>query len=153
MHTRRSFLKNSALASASILAAPGLPSFLTAAGPVIGLQLYTVRDFMGKDPAGTLAKVAQIGFNSLEGATYNDGKENFYGMDPKTFAGILKNNGLVMRSCHYRLGEDGRGATLTNGIFNGTILHDWDKAVADAHTLGLQYMICAWLSDKERGGL
>jgi sugar phosphate isomerase/epimerase len=153
MHTRRSFLKSSALASAGILAAPNLSSFFPAAGATIGLQLYTVRDFMAKDPSGTLAKVAQIGYNSLEGATYNDGKENFYGMDPKTFAGILKNNGLVMRSCHYRLGEDGRGATLTNGVFNGTILHDWDKAVADAHTLGLQYMICAWLSDQERGGL
>ena len=153
MHTRRSFLKSSALYSAGILAAPALPSFLTAAGPTIGLQLYTVRDAMATDPNGTLAKVAQIGYNSLEGATYNNGVEKFYGMDPTTFAGVLKNNGLVMRSCHYRLGEDAAGATLTNGNYNGTILHDWDKAVEDAHTLGLQYMICAWLSPKERGGL
>ena len=153
MHTRRSFLKTSALYSAGILAAPSLPSFLSAAGPVIGLQLYTVRDAMAKDPNGTLAKVAAIGYNSMEGATYNDGKENFYGMDAKSFAGVLKTNGLVMRSCHYRLGEDANGATLTNGVFNGTILHDWDKAVEDAHKLGLQYMVCAWLSPKERLGL
>ena len=153
MHTRRAFLKTSALYSAGILAAPAMPSFLTAAGPVIGLQLYTVRDQMAADPNGTLAKVAQIGYNSLEGATYNDGVEKFYGMDPKNFAGVLKNNGLVMRSCHYRLGEDSQGATLTNGVYNGTILHDWDKAVEDAHTLGLQYMVCAWLSPKERLGL
>jgi len=152
MHTRRSFLKTSALYSAGILAAPALPSFL-AAGSTIGLQLYTVRDAMASDPNGTLAKVAQIGYNSLEGATYNDGKENFYGMDPKTFAGVLKSNGLIMRSCHYRLGEDSMGATLTNGEYKGTILHDWDKAVEDAHALGLQYMVCAWLSPKERGGL
>jgi sugar phosphate isomerase/epimerase len=153
MHTRRSFFKTSALYSAGILAAPVLPSLLTAAGPVIGLQLYTVRDAMAADPTGTLAKVAQIGYNSLEGATYNNGVEKFYGMDPATFAGVLKSNGLVMRSCHYRLGEDAMGATLTDGVYNGTILHDWDKAVEDAHTLGLQYMICAWLSPKERGGL
>ncbi|GGB11335.1 sugar phosphate isomerase/epimerase family protein [Puia dinghuensis] len=153
MHTRRSFLKTSALYSAGILAAPALPSFLTAAGPVIGLQLYTVRDQMAADPNGTLAKVAQIGYNSLEGATYNNGIEKFYGMDPNTFAGVLKNNGLIMRSCHYRLGEDSQGATLTNGEYNGTILHDWDKAVEDAHTLGLHYMVCAWLSPKERLGL
>jgi sugar phosphate isomerase/epimerase len=108
---------------------------------------------MAADPRGTLAKVAQIGYNSLEGATYNNGKENFYGMDPKTFAGLLKQSGLVMRSCHYRLGEDTAGATLTNGVYNGTILHDWDKAVEDAHALGIQYMVCAWLSPKERLGL
>lgn len=153
MHTRRSFLKTSTLYSAGILAAPALPSFLTAAGHDFGLQLYTVRDAMAADPTGTLAKVAQIGYNSLEGATYNNGVEKFYGMDPKTFAGVLKGNGQVMRSCHYRLGEDAQGATLTNGVYNGTILHDWDKAVEDAHTLGLQYMICAWLSPKERLGL
>src|SRR5579859_2192772 len=127
MHTRRSFLKNTALYSAGILAAPALPSMFSAASAVIGLQLYTVRDFMAKDPNGTLSKLAAIGYNSLEGATYSDGKENFYGMDPKTFAAMLKSHGLTMRSCHYRLGEDMKDVTLTNGVFNGTLLHDWDR--------------------------
>lgn len=152
MHTRRSFLKSTAVYSAGLLAAPSVSSIVNARGPVIGLQLYTVRDDMGKDPAGTLAKVAQVGFNSLEGATYT-GSEKFYGMDAKTFRGVLKSNGLVMRSCHYRYGEDGQGSDLTNGVFNGTILHDWDRTVEDAHTLGLKYMACAWLSPAERKGL
>jgi sugar phosphate isomerase/epimerase len=155
MHTRRSFLKASSIYSAGILAAPGLSSFVKPDRDTkaLGLQLYTVRDAMAKDPTGTLAKVAQIGYNSLEGATYT-GTEKFYGMDPQTFAGVLKNNGLIMRSCHYRYGEDAGGApALTNGVFNGTILHDWDKTVADAHALGIKYMVCAWLSEKERLGL
>jgi len=149
MHTRRSFLKTTTLYSAGILAAPALPSFLAAGKPVIGLQLYTVRDAMQADPNGTLAKVAQIGYNSLEGATYT-GTEKFYGMDPKIFSRVLKTNGLAMRSCHYRLGEDNLGLTDPS---KGTVLHDWDKAVEDAHTLGIQYMVCAWLSPKERQGL
>jgi sugar phosphate isomerase/epimerase len=139
--------------SAGILAAPAIPLFRDAASDILGLQLYTVRTFMAKDPADTLAKVAQIGYNSVEGATYNSGDEKFYGMDAKTFAALLKTNGLVMRSCHYRYGEDTKGATLTNGVYNGTILHDWDRAVEDAHALGLKYMICAWLSESERGTL
>src|ERR1700761_3128624 len=115
MQTRRSFLKTTSTYSAAILAAPFLPSLLQAGGPAIGLQLYTVRDQMKADPTGTLAKVAQIGYNSLEGATYT-GTEKFYGMDPQTFSGVLKNNGLVMRTCHYRYGEDPSGApALTNG--------------------------------------
>ena len=151
--TRRDFLKKTSIYSAGILAAPALATGRPLAGANYGLQLYTVRDFMAKDPAGTLAKVAAIGYNSLEGATYNSGDEKFYGMDAKTFAGVLKKNGQVMRSCHYRYGEDSKGAILTNGVFNGTILHDWDRAVEDAHHLGLQYMICAWLSESERGTL
>jgi sugar phosphate isomerase/epimerase len=149
MHTRRSFLKTTTLYSAGILAAPAIPSFLAAGKPTIGLQLYTVRDAMASDPNGTLAKVAQIGYNSLEGATYT-GTGKFYGMDPKTFSGVLKTNNLVMRSCHYRLGEDGAGLTDPS---TGTILHGWDKTVEDAHSLGIQFMVCAWLSPKERLGL
>ena len=148
MYTRRSFLRAASLYSAGAMAAPTLFSFIKAGTPAIGLQLYTVRDAMGTDPAGTLAKVAQIGFNSLEGATYT-GTEKFYGMDPKSFKEVLKNNGLVMRSCHYRLGEDkGKETTM-----KGTILDDWSRAVDDAAALGLSYMVCAWLSPAERKGL
>jgi sugar phosphate isomerase/epimerase len=60
---------------------------------------------MQQDPQGTLAKIAQIGYNSVEGATYT-GTEKFYGMDPKTFADVLKQNNLIMPSSHYRLGQE-----------------------------------------------
>ena len=143
MTTRRSFLKTSALLSAGILIAPNLFAYDK---KYIGLQLYTVRDAMGKDPAATLAKVAQIGYNSVE-AGYADGK--FYGLDGSAFSALLKQNGLIMPSCHYRLGEE-----KTNGVAAaGTILNGWDKAVDDAAKVGLQYMVCAWLAPSERGSL
>lgn len=147
MHNRRSFIKSASMYSAALLAAPSLPSWLNKKPAVIGLQLYTVRDAMQADAKGTLAKVAAIGYNSLEGATYT-GSEKFYGMDPGSFKKVLKDNGLVMRSCHYRLGEDNSG-----GEMKGTILNDWHKAVDDAAALGIKYMVCAWLSPKERLGL
>jgi sugar phosphate isomerase/epimerase len=148
MHNRRSFIKSASLYSAAVLAAPSVPSWLNKKSPIIGLQLYTVRDAMQTNAASTLAKVAEIGYNSLEGATYT-GTEKFYGMDPQTFKGVLKTNGLVMRSCHYRVGEDkGNDATM-----KGTILDDWQHAVDDAAALGIAYMVCAWLSPKERLGL
>jgi sugar phosphate isomerase/epimerase len=142
MTSRRSFLKTSAVLSAGLLVAPKLFAYDK---KYIGLQLYTVRDHMAKDPVGTLAKVAQIGYNSVEGATYT-GSEQFYGMSPADFSKVLKDNGLVMYSSHYRLGEDGKE-------MKGTILNDWSKAVDDAAALGLKYMICAWLSPAERGTL
>jgi sugar phosphate isomerase/epimerase len=143
MTTRRSFLKSTTLASAAFFIHP---SFYKSS--YIGLQLYTVRDAMQQDPNGTLAKVAQIGYNSVEGATYT-GTEKFYGMDPKTFAGVLKQNSLIMPSSHYRLGEE-----KTNGAdTQGPMLHDWDKAVDDAAAVGIKYMVCAYLSEEERGGI
>lgn len=145
MLTRRSFVKTSAVLSAGLLAAPTLLAYDK---KYIGLQLYTVRDAMAANPVAALAKVAQVGFNSVEGATYT-GDEKFYGMDAKAFKQVLKQNGLVMLSSHYRLGEE-----QTNGKDTmGTMLHDWDKAVDDAAEVGLKYMVCAYLSDPERGNL
>jgi sugar phosphate isomerase/epimerase len=153
MQSRRSFLKNSAIYSASMFAAPMFSSLRADGDNQYGLQLYTVREQMAKDPAATLELVAKIGYTSLEGATYNTGVEKFYGMDATSFYNLVANNGLSIRSCHYRYGEDSNGAKLTNGEFQGTILHDWDQAVEDADKLGLQYMVCAWLSESERGTL
>jgi sugar phosphate isomerase/epimerase len=145
MTTRRSFLKTSAMLSAGLLVAPHLFAYNK---KYIGLQLYTVRDAMDKDPAGTLAKVAQIGYNSVEAATYT-GSEMFYGMSGMAFSKILKDNGLIVPSSHYRLGED----TMNGQPMKGTLLNDWNKAVDDAAALGVKYMICAWLSPTERGKL
>jgi sugar phosphate isomerase/epimerase len=146
MASRRAFVKSAALLSTGALVSPSL----LAAAPkqYIGLQLYTVRDAMQQDPAGTLAKVAQLGYNSVEGATYT-GSQKFYGMEPATFAKVLKQNGLIMPSSHYVLGE-----AMNNGQpTQGTILHGWDKAVDDAAQAGAKYMVCAYLMDTERGSL
>jgi len=147
MTSRRSFLRSTSLLTVGAIVKPSI--FTEAKKKYIGLQLYTVRDAMQKDPTGTLTKVAQIGYNSVEGATYT-GSQKFYGMDPKTFSKLLKQKGLIMPSSHYRLGEE-----KTNGgeDVKGTLLHDWDKAVDDASAVGIKYMVCAYLSDKERGGL
>ncbi|HWD87755.1 MAG TPA: TIM barrel protein [Mucilaginibacter sp.] len=139
MASRRDFLKTSALLSAGMMVAPQLFAYDK---KYIGLQLYTVRNAMGKDVPGTLAKVAQIGYNSVE-AGYGAGK--YYGQTPSDFAALLKQNGLIMPSCHYTLGE-GQNSP-------GTILTGWDKAVEDAASIGQKYMVCAWLAPSERGNL
>ncbi len=139
MTSRREFLKTSALVSAGLLAAPSLFAYDK---KYIGLQLYTVRDAMAKSVAGTLSRVAEIGYNSVE-ATYGDGK--YYGTEPKAFAQLIKQNNLIMPSAHYLLGEDAKS--------QGTLLNGWDKAADDAASVGQKFMICAWLSPKERGNL
>ena len=147
--SRRSFLKSALLLSATACASPSL---LTSSSPqgksLIGVQLYTVREAMQQDPVGTLHQLAALGYGSLEGASYG-GNQLFYGMKPAAFAQVLREVGLIMPSNHYRLGQD-----LENGQpVAGTILHDWDRAVDDAAQLGVKYMVCAYLSETERGGL
>ncbi|HCL84651.1 MAG TPA: xylose isomerase [Chitinophagaceae bacterium] len=146
MTSRRVFIKSASALSAAVFVKGPLTAFKTP--PVIGLQLYTVRDSMGKDPLGTLKKVAQVGYNSVESATYT-GSEKFYGMDAATFKKVLADNGLKPNSGHYRLGEE----TDHGAAVNGTLLHDWQRAVDDAAAVGLKYMVCAYLSEPERGNL
>nr|WP_294942936.1 TIM barrel protein [uncultured Mucilaginibacter sp.] len=142
MTSRRSFLKTSAVLGTGLLMAPNL---FARNKKYIGLQLYTVRDAMAKDPLGTLAKVAKVGFNTVEGATYT-GTQKFYGMEPEQFKQVLNDNGLKMPSGHYMLGDGMPTA-------KGTIANEWQKAVDDAAAVGLKYMVCAYLLDGERGNL
>ena len=146
MTSRRIFIKQTAVLSAGAFVKPSL--ITEAKKKYIGLQLYTVRDAMQKDPAGTLERVAKIGYNSVEGATYT-GSEKFYGMSPKEFTMLLKMNGLIMPSSHYRLGEE----KVNGESQKGTMLNDWSRAVDDAAAVGIKYMVCAYLSESERGGL
>ena len=146
MTSRRNFLASAALLSGGVLLSPSLLAAYNKR--YIGLQLYTVRDAMAKDPAGTLAQLAKIGYNSVEGATYT-GSQKFYGMAPKEFATLLKQNGLIMPSSHYRLGEE----QMNGAPVLGTMLHEWDRAVDDAAAAGVKYMVCAYLSEAERGKL
>jgi sugar phosphate isomerase/epimerase len=145
MTSRRAFIKSASALSAAVFVKGPINVFKQP--PLIGLQLYTVRDAMQQDPIQTLKRVAKIGYNSVESATYT-GSEKFYGMDPLVFKKVLKDLGLVIPSGHYRLGKD-----ETPTVMKGTLLHDWQKAVDDASAVGLKYMVCAFLSEKERGSL
>jgi sugar phosphate isomerase/epimerase len=145
MNSRREFLKTSGLFCAGVLVAPKLFASM-ADKQYIGLQLYTVRDYIDKDAAATIAKVAEIGYTSVEGS-YAAGKFNT--VAPAQFKKLLKQNGLIMPSCHYRLGEE----KIDGKTPDGTILSGWQKAVDDAAEIGQKYMVCAYLSEPERGDL
>jgi sugar phosphate isomerase/epimerase len=64
----------------------------------IGLQLYSIRDSIGKDVPGAIAKVSEMGYKFVEPAGYNNGK--FYGMEPVAFKALLKANKMKMLSSH-----------------------------------------------------
>ncbi len=129
---RRDFIQHSSLAALGTLAFPNELLELKKVKKV-GLQLYTVRDDMAKDPMTTLRKVAQIGYDHVELASYSDGK--VYGKTPAEFKKMLTDLGLVTYSSH--IGLD----ILRKG---------WEKAVADAVVLGQKYVVCPYLQENER---
>lgn len=97
MISRRSFIKTTLLTTSAVAFLPRLLG-ATPGKTNIGLQLYTVRDAMSKDPKGTLKKIKRIGYTWLEAAGYSDGQ--FYGMAPAEFRKTVENIGLKVISSH-----------------------------------------------------
>jgi sugar phosphate isomerase/epimerase len=98
MSTRRVFIKQASLASSALLFHR---SEFFASSELIGLQLYTVRGEIGKDLKGTIQKVAQTGYNSVE--TFGYGKGKYFGLSVEDFSDILKQNNLKTPSGHYMM--------------------------------------------------
>ena len=109
--SRRTFIKTGAMAvaAAAILRQKAFASSKVDGGTV-GLQLYSVRDEMQKDPLGTLKQLAAMGYVYLEHANYVDRK--FYGYAAPEFKKVLDDLGMKMVSGHTVFGLqhwDGKG--------------------------------------------
>ena len=140
---RRQFLKTSALAVAGTLA---LPDFLKA-GPnypqkLVGLQLYSIRDDMHKDPLGTLKQLSGMGYRYVEHASYTNRK--FYGYEAKAFKKILDDLGMKMPSGHTVFNSQHWDATKKD------FTDVWKYTIEDAATCGQQFVISPWLEEGKR---
>jgi sugar phosphate isomerase/epimerase len=105
------------------------------------LQLYTVRKEISKDVSGTIAKVASVGYNSVEVFGYADGK--FFGLTPQQFRSIIEQNHLKTPSGHYSLPK-----FLKNGDED-----DLKKSVADASLMGHAFFVVPYLTEDLRTSL
>ena len=149
-NSRRTFIKRStlALAGSSLLSRLSFANTTTKDGELVGIQLYSVRDDMGKDPLGTLKQLAAMGYKHVEHANYKDRK--FYGYTPAEFKKILGGLGMEMPSGHTVLGSqhwDGAKKDFTDL---------WKYTVEDAATMGQQYVISPSLNEsyrKDKDGL
>lgn len=140
--SRRQFVQHSALTltgaalfSKSILAAPKNNT-------ITGVQLYSVRDEMNKDPLGTLKKVSEMGYRHVEHANYADRK--FYGYSAREFKKILVDLNLKMPSGHTVLAKQ----HWDDGKKEFTDM--WKYTVEDAAVLGQQFVISPWLEESWR---
>jgi sugar phosphate isomerase/epimerase len=102
----------------------------------IGLQLYTIRDAMGKDAPGSLKKVSDTGFKYVELASYGEGK--FYGYKPAEFKKLVNDLGMEVLSSH--AGVSPKGITT-----------DEAKKMAEDHAaVGAKYCLQPWIEEADR---
>ena len=144
-NSRRTFIKKSTLA----LVGSSVLSKIPFANPlhlkdneIVGIQLYSVRDDMKKDPLGTLRQLAAMGYKNVEHANYNDRK--FYGYTPVEFKKILDDLGMKMPSGHTVMGN------LHWDEAKKQFTDLWKYTVEDAAKLGQQYVISPWLDNRYR---
>lgn len=135
--SRRSFLRNSGLALAAMTLLPRDLFASTQAKMLTGVQLYSVREAMKKDPLATLKALSEMGYRYVEHANYVNRK--FYGYTAKEFKKILADMGMQMPSGHTVMGQQHWDA----GKKAFTDL--WKYTVEDAAEVGQELVISPWL--------
>ncbi|MEX2130331.1 MAG: twin-arginine translocation signal domain-containing protein, partial [Pseudohongiellaceae bacterium] len=126
---RRQFLKTTAALGAASLAPWSISSAQSRQVGRVGLQLYTVPNEMSRDFAGTLTRVAELGFKEMEFAGY-------MGHSAAQVRQMLDNNGLSSPAAHIQL---------------QAIRDNLDGEIDSALTLGQKYIVVPVLPANERG--
>jgi sugar phosphate isomerase/epimerase len=119
--TRRDFL---AIAGAAF----GTAAAHAARLQTIGLQLFTVRDLLKSDFAGTLRNVALLGYREVEFA-------GIIGDDVRRTRDLLRRVDLAAPSLH---------------VDYASLRSDPERSFETAHVLEARYVVCPWLDPSER---
>jgi sugar phosphate isomerase/epimerase len=99
--------------------------------PVIGLQLYSVKDELDKDLPGTLRALAAMGCRTVEAANFATN------LDPVQLRTALDAVGMDCLSAHVPL---------------PFLLGDLEPLIAEMKALGVRYVVCTapWVEDNAR---
>ncbi|MFM2231529.1 MAG: hypothetical protein RJB31_230 [Bacteroidota bacterium] len=142
INSRRSFIRNSALAAAGVSLFQQNIFAAAKKGELTGIQLYSVRADMKADPLGTLKQLSDMGYRHVEHANYANRK--FYGWTVSEFKKILNGFGMSMPSGHTVL--DARHWDASKKDFT----NEWKYTVEDAAAMGQSFVISPWLEESKR---
>ena len=141
-NSRRSFIRNSAMAAAGISLLQQNIFAAVKKGELTGIQLYSVRTDMKADPLGTLKQLSDMGYRHVEHANYANRK--FYGWSVSEFRKILNGFGMSMPSGHTVL--DAKHWDASKKDFT----NEWKYTVEDAAAMGQSFVISPWLEESKR---
>jgi sugar phosphate isomerase/epimerase len=136
MYQRRDFIKLSAAIGAGLALGP-MTNGLSGCSPLskvkvnenFGLQLYTLRDDLPKDPKGVLTQVASFGYKELEG--YEGPKGMFWGMSNTEFKKFMDDLGMRFVASHCNINAD------------------FERKAAEASAIGMKYLIAPYLGPQK----
>lgn len=140
-YNRKKFLKlTGGLALGSLMVQSGCTTLKTTAPDVaelpgknylkdFGLQLYTLRDDLPKDPADILKLIASFGYKQIESYEGPDGM--FWGMSNTDFKKKMDDLGMKIVSSHCDIDKD------------------FQKKAAEAAEIGMKYLICPWVGPQK----
>lgn len=94
-----------------------------------GIQLYTLRDDLPKDPKGILKQLAAFGYKQIE--SYEGDQGMFWGMSNTDFKKYMDDLGMTIVASHCDIEKD------------------FEKKAADAAAIGMKYLICPWLGPQK----
>lgn len=109
----------------------------------MGLQLFTVRDEMAKDPIATLNKLKAMGYQDFELYGFDSEQETYYGYKSSEFRTILDDLALSASSCHY-------GFSPYLNRSNSDLTRFVDQCIKGAHTLNTPYITWPWIAPEQR---
>src|SRR6266498_3400991 len=154
MYNRRKFLKNSGAAAlaAMMLSEKATASFFSEKiTRPIGLQLFTFFNQIDNDVAGTLKKIADIGYKEIESAFSKKG--GYCGMKPKEFAKLVSDLGMSWKSHHvlgapFKMPANAKPLTDANGnpikiTTTRNLKENMQELLDEISEAGIPYLVCA----------
>ena len=109
------------------------------------LQLYSIREIIGSpeqyaaNHEAVFASLAQMGFTSVEAASYADGK--FYGVSPEQYKADVEAAGLKPLSSHATRNLSSEEAAAHDFT---AALEWWKEAIAAHKAAGMEYIVTPW---------
>jgi len=107
----------------------------------IGLQLFSVKDAMEKDPVNTLKSLKEMGYQDFESYGYDADRKKYYGFSPIEFKTILNDLGLTTSSGHYAI-----NSLMESSDYK--LFKYLDSCINASLTLGDKYIVYPMLNSK-----
>lgn len=109
---------------------PGTPAPELTDNENFGLQLYTLRDDLPKDPKGILQQVASFGYKQIE--SYEGEQGIFWGMKNTDLKKYVDDLGMTIISSHCNINQD------------------FERKASEAAEIGMKYLMCPYLGPQEK---
>jgi sugar phosphate isomerase/epimerase len=140
---RRKFIEQTGILSAASLFP--LTGFSAWAQPKykMGLQLFTIRQDMAKDPVATLKVARAMGYEDVETYGFDSIKETYYGYKASDFKKLLGDVQITASSGHYDFAPylDKTDDELKRFV---------DQCIKGSRAVGMKYITWPWIAPEQR---